>query len=42
MLEPYRTGTYGQPWDDFADPGNVRPKADGTLNAVQQRDMEAI
>ena len=30
------------PWEDFADPGNVRPNADGTLTAVQQRDVEAI
>ena len=33
----------GKPaWEDFPDPGNTQPHADGTLNATQQKDMEAL
>ena len=29
-------------WEDFVDPGNGRPRADGSLKAVEQRDIEVI
>ena len=41
QLEVY-TLTGKQAWEDFPDPGNTRPHANGTLNATQQKDMEAL
>ena len=41
QLEVYAL-TGKQAWEDFPDPGNTRPHADGTLNATQQKDMEAL
>ena len=29
-------------WEDFPDPGHVRPHVDGTLASIQQKDMEAL
>ena len=35
--------TDGQVWEDFPDPGNTQPHADGTLNTTQQKeDMEEL
>ena len=41
QLELYAL-TGKNPWEDFPDPGNVRPHADRTLTAIQQKDMEAL
>ena len=44
MLEQLEVNTLtgGQPWKDFADPRNVRPRADDSLTAIKQREMEVI
>ena len=36
------TLTGKNPWEDFPDPGNVRPHVDETLTSIQQKDMEAL
>ena len=41
QLEVYAL-TGEQPWSDFDNPGNFRPRLDGTLTAVKQQDIKVI